>query len=77
MRDKFLSSSEEVTLQDTIKEYRFCLHNSSWFMRNLNGCIAREVNKEEDCTGRFCDGRFKLQTSLDESVILPVWLMWT
>ena len=46
-------------------------------MRNLNGYIAREVNKEEDCTGRFCDGRFKLQTSLDESVILPVWLMWT
>jgi REP element-mobilizing transposase RayT len=70
MRDEALSPGEEVTLQDTIKEYRRRLHDISWFMRNLNEYIAREANKEDGCTGRFWEGRFKSQALLDESAIL-------
>jgi REP element-mobilizing transposase RayT len=70
MRDEALSPGEEVTLQDTIKAYRNRLHNISWFMRNLNEFIAREANKEDGCTGRFWEGRFKSQALLDESAVL-------
>jgi REP element-mobilizing transposase RayT len=70
MRDEPLSPGEEVTLQETIQEYRRRLHDISWFMRNLNEFIAREANKEDKCTGRFWEGRFKSQALLDESAVL-------
>ena len=65
-----LSQGEQLTLDDTISEYRRRLHNISWFMRNLNEHIAREANKEDECTGRFWEGRFKCQALLDESALL-------
>jgi REP element-mobilizing transposase RayT len=65
-----LSQSEQLTLDDTIAEYRKRLHNISWFMGNLNEHIAREANKEDDCTGRFWEGRFKSQALLDDAAII-------
>ena len=62
MRDEPLSPSEDVTLQDTIKEYRRRLHDISRFMRNLNEFIAREANKEDGCTGRFYSLPFMVLT---------------
>jgi REP element-mobilizing transposase RayT len=65
-----LSPGERITFSETVEQYRQRLYDISWFMRNLNEYIAREANKEDGCTGRFWEGRFKSQALLDESAVL-------
>ena len=69
-RGATLSQGLLLTLDDTIAEYRRRLHDISWLMRDLNEYIALEANKEDDCTGRFWEGRFKSQALLDEAAVL-------
>ncbi|WP_214516226.1 hypothetical protein [Aliivibrio fischeri] len=66
-----LKSTAEINKTlELIDEWRECLQDISWFMRNLNEYVAREANKEEGCTGRFWEGRFKPQALLGEKALL-------
>lgn len=46
------------------------LGDLSWFMRCLNERIARRANAEDECKGRFWEGRFKCTRLEDEGAIL-------
>lgn len=67
-----LTDSESALLADCIARWRSRLVDLGWFMRCLNEFIARLANKEDGCTGRFWEGRFKSQALLDEQALLTV-----
>ena len=65
-----LDSAQRETVSDCVEIYRKRLSDLSWFMKCLNEPIAREANKEDDCTGHFFEGRFHSQALLTEESVL-------
>ena len=70
MRNELLSDNEWISLKETIAIYRQRLYDISWLMASLSEPIARQANKEDGCTGRFWEGRFKSQALLGDAAVL-------
>ncbi len=65
-----MGQGELEKVQEMAETYRTRLADLSWYMRVLNESLARQANAEDDCTGRFWEGRFKSQALLDEQALL-------
>ena len=70
LKGETLVDSAIDCVKKTAEIYRNRLMDISWFMRALNEPIARQANSEDNCTGRFWEGRFKSQALLDESALI-------
>ncbi len=65
-----MGEAEMEKISECIEQWRERLYDIGWFMRGVNEKIARMANEEENCKGRFWEGRYKSQALLDEAALL-------
>jgi REP element-mobilizing transposase RayT len=65
-----LTTIEQNALASWVEVWRDRLQDLSWYMRCLNENIARRANAEDECKGRFWEGRFHSQALLDEAALV-------
>ncbi|BCE00232.1 transposase [Marinicellulosiphila megalodicopiae] len=65
-----LSPQETLLLDQNVEVWRERLINIGWFMKNINEPISRLSNIEDDCTGKFWEGRYKSKAILDNEGLL-------
>jgi hypothetical protein len=74
--EEYLGQPTEMEIQalerdrKRLEAIRLRLSDLSWFMRSLSEPIARMANRQDECTGRFWEGRFKAQRITDEAGLL-------
>jgi REP element-mobilizing transposase RayT len=56
--------------KEKIKTIRKRLSNISWSMSALSEYVARRANREDECSGRFWEGRFSCREITNESALL-------
>ena len=53
LKGEQLDKPSLLFFNEIIAKWRERLYDISWYMKNLNEYIAREANKEDNCTGKY------------------------